>query len=505
MPGLKQIVGELQRAADRARAARFLLHALLAAATIAVALLLLGRFFPIEPQAFTIFALPISLLVTFAAWLVTRPSADLVVQVADLRLGLDQRLSTAWERRHQQSPLDQHLQADAVAHTARLPVKRAFPMRLDRREAGFLGLLSIGFVVLTLLPNPMESVIARHNADHAAQAAAANTLQSSRAALQASRAPDQAKVEQILEKAQRDIAAAPDPQHALEAITPAEERLQQLADPRTPRLENDRQSLANSLQGSSSAPNAAGAIASSPKEGAAALRGLAGQLPSMSPAEQKEVANRLQQAANNSQDPSMRQSLQQASTDLKKGDTQSAAGDLEQAAQQLDSLQQQEDNASEVNQARNALESARQQLAQQADRDAGRVPQPQANNGQPAGGTSGSSQGQPGQTGSGSGAQQASSGQAGQTGRQGSGSGGGNAAAPTERIFVPGQPAPGEQANQPEPLGPGQEVPLRPYTEVVNSYQQAALDVVENASIPASQKDLVRDYFSSIAGSENAS
>jgi hypothetical protein len=62
-------------------------------------------------------------------------------------------------------------------------------------------------------------------------------------------------------------------------------------------------------------------------------------------------------------------------------------------------------------------------------------------------------------------------------------------------VYVPGQPVPGQQENDPTPLGPGQDVPLTPYTQVIQSYQQAALDATSQSLIPGSEQDLVREYF----------
>ena len=68
----------------------------------------------------------------------------------------------------------------------------------------------------------------------------------------------------------------------------------------------------------------------------------------------------------------------------------------------------------------------------------------------------------------------------------------------TERVYVPGQPVPGQSQNDPTPLGPGQDVPLSPYSQVIQAYQQAALDATNRSLIPGSQRDLVRQYFSQL-------
>jgi hypothetical protein len=53
--------------------------------------------------------------------------------------------------------------------------------------------------------------------------------------------------------------------------------------------------------------------------------------------------------------------------------------------------------------------------------------------------------------------------------------------------------------NEPTPLGPGQDVPLTPYTQVIQSYRQAALDATNRTLIPVSASDLIRMYFSSLS------
>jgi len=63
-------------------------------------------------------------------------------------------------------------------------------------------------------------------------------------------------------------------------------------------------------------------------------------------------------------------------------------------------------------------------------------------------------------------------------------------------LYVPGQPVPGILQNDPSPLGPGQDVPLTPYTQVIQAYRQAALNATNRSLIPGSQRDLVREYFS---------
>src|SRR5207245_9517489 len=109
---------------------------------------------------------------------------------------------------------------------------------------------------------------------------------------------------------------------------------------------------------------------SSPAKGAQALRDLAGRLPSLSPADRAELARALAQAAQRTQDPASRQSLENASSSLASGDTAGAASALDDQASRLDSLERAVANDNEIASAINGLEGARNQLAEQADRDA---------------------------------------------------------------------------------------------------------------------------------------
>src|SRR5205823_7798086 len=169
-------------------------------------------------------------------------------------------------------------------------------------------------------------------------------------------------------------------------------------------------------------------------------------------------------------------------------DAASAAQALDDVASQLDSLQEQESTDQAVAAAINGLEAARQELAAQADRDA-HGQGGQANAGaSPSAGASGSGTGNGNGNGNGTSNGNGNgngngTGGTGGTGSNGSGTGSGTGATSTERVDVPGQPVPGQSENDPTPLGPGQDVPLSPYTQVIEAYQQAAVDATDQSLI----------------------
>ncbi|OLE37252.1 MAG: hypothetical protein AUG48_04960 [Actinobacteria bacterium 13_1_20CM_3_68_9] len=530
MSPLDAIIRELRRAAARARAARYAAHGLVAALGWVVAILVAARVTPIERRAeAAAIGIPVALGVAALLWLLRRPSANVLVRLADIRLGLKERLSTAWERRTESGPMDGVQRQDALRHAGGARLATAFPVRVNRGEASLVAILAIFSLALALLPNPMDQVLAQRQADHTSQARAAKAIQAAQKKVADSGKPTPVdpQVQKILQDAQAKIRAADNPRKALETITPAEQQLQRLTDPGTPALSSSAQNLANALSGTAAGRSAAQAISSSPAKGAQSVRDLASQLHNLSPKDREELAKALAKASQQAQNSTMHDSLSKASSSLQNGDTTAAAQALDGVASELDSLQQQEDSDQAVASAINGLEAARQELAAQADRDAsgqGAQANPGASaapgaspaasgsgngngtgngtgngngngtgNGTGNGNGNGTGNGNGNGTGTGSG-----SGGTGGTGSNGSGSGSGSGAASTERVYVPGQPVPGQSQNDPTPLGPGQDVPLSPYSQVIQAYQKAALDATDQSLIPGSERDLVRQYFSQL-------
>jgi hypothetical protein len=521
---LDAIIRELGRAAARARAARYAVHALVAALAWIALVLVIARLTPFERRALVAaVGIPIVLIIALVAWLLGSPSTSVLMRLADLRLGLKERLSTAWERRTESGAMDGAQRRDALAQAAGARLTTAFPIRVNRGEASVVAVLAIFALALALLPNPMDQVLAQRQADRLSQARAARAVQAAQKRVADSQKPTPVdpQVQKILQDAAMKIRGADSPRKALESITPAEQQLQKLTDPGTPALSSSAQNLANALSATAAGKSAAQAISSSPAKGAQSVRDLASQLQSLSPKDREELAKALAKAAQQAQNSQMRDSLSKASSSLKNGDTSAASQALGDVASQLDSLQQQESTDQAVASAINGLESARQELAAQADRDAkGQGAQANAGAGaspgaSPGAGASGNGNGNGTGTGSGSGngtgtgtgtgigtgtgtGTGSGNGGTGGNGGNGSGTGSGSAAQSTERVYVPGQPVPGQSQNDPTPLGPGQDVPLSPYGQVIQAYQRAALDATDQSLIPGSERDLVRQYFSQL-------
>src|SRR5256886_17484039 len=120
MSSLEAIVRELRKVARRALGARYAAHALVGAVAWVAAVMILVRLVPFERRAeLAVVGIPVALAIAAAAWLIRPPSAALLVAMADIRLGLQGRVSTAWERRAESGPLDDAQRDDAVQHPAR--------------------------------------------------------------------------------------------------------------------------------------------------------------------------------------------------------------------------------------------------------------------------------------------------------------------------------------------------------------------------------------------------
>ena len=501
MTSLESVVRALRGSDARSSALPYLLHAALGVAIWFATVQVAARVVPVERRIqLAAIGVPVVLAAVAIAWIATRPRPHVLMQLADVHLGLKERLSTAWERRAADGAMDGLLRQDALQHALRDRLVRAFPIRISRREAGAVVILAAAALALSVLPNPMDRLLAQAQADRASQAKAASTIHDvqKKIAADTKTAPVDPKVQKILSDTAKQIQDAKDPRQALEAISPAEQQLRQLSDPQTPARTSTTQNVAGALSTTNAGKAASVALSSSPSQGAEAVRNLAAQLPSLSPEERAQLAKALASAAKSAKDPAMAAALQRASDALSSGDLGTASAALNDLAGQLDSLQNQQNNDQQIASAINGLEAARQALAEQADRDAAGSPATAGAGASPVAGASPAGDGNGNANGNGNGSGSGSgngNGGSGGTGSNGSGSGTGTAAKPSEELYVPGHPAPGQQENDPTPLGPGQDVPLTPYTQVIQSYQQAALDATNQSLIPGSERDLVREYF----------
>src|SRR4029077_5777605 len=128
------------RSDARSRALPYALHAAVGAVIWLAAVQVAARILPIETRLqIAALGIPVIVFGAAAAWVIRRPRPEALMQRADTRLGLKERLSTAWERREASGGMDALLRQDALHHADQERLVRAFPIRVNRRELGVLA------------------------------------------------------------------------------------------------------------------------------------------------------------------------------------------------------------------------------------------------------------------------------------------------------------------------------------------------------------------------------
>lgn len=516
------------------------------AATATTLVALAGRLLPIAHLRLWATAPLLLWLLGVIGYAMFRPMPPTrVARRVDQVLGLRERLATALELhdRDAHDLLSERQQEDAGA-LARTLKARQLPLRIDRQPLLWaIPPLILTTLLLFVVPNPQDQVLAQRQAVQAALAESADQLAELERQIgeetQLS-AEDRERLLKELQALQEQLRRNPgDPQEALADLSAAEARLRQNLDPNSDARRAALEQLARNLETlAGRQPGQRPDV----QQAANQLDQLARQLDQRSPAERQQLAEQLaQQAAQTAaSDPATAQRLQNAANALRQGDTQQAAAELQQAAERVREAQSSLANQQRTQQSLSELQGAREQIAQagqqQGQQGQGQQGQGQAQQGQGQQGQAQQGQGQ-GQQGQGQ-QGQAQQGQA-QQGQQ-PGSGGGTNAPnlgqgqnnnsgnvdpnrpagqqgsstgsdglvyqpyrPSGQQgtpdFVQGQQGQGgsSQTQTGQDTLPGVSNPsMVPYQQVFPEYAEAASEALDRGYIPPHLKEFVRDYFS---------
>jgi hypothetical protein len=346
----------------------------------------------------------------------------------DRRFGLKERVSTALELSGGVIPVPETLAeyqlSDAVSAADGVNVSSRLPVRVRVWE--IVGIIVLGalLVYMLLADNPqVDALRTRHDlqqtiSDQVAQLDQAIEEINQNSALSQE---EQNALTQPLTEA-RDILQQPNisQQEAVAAMAEANQALKNMSGGMSPEQQSAYQQAASQLRGSDLTSDLAQAL-KQPNLGAAsqAANALADKLndPNLSVAAQQDLANRLEQAAEQLQqtNPDVAQKLREAAQALRKGDTEAARQALKEASDLLKKQQEQLQNSPMAKAAQSAQQQVNQSQQKLAQAGQGRPPdqagparqdQQQGQSGQE------SQQGQQAQSGQpGSQAQQAQSGQ----------------------------------------------------------------------------------------------
>lgn len=506
-----------------------------------VALLLSVRLFPVIIPSAAFWAPQLALVVAglLIAAITLRPRDALVAAFADHELRLRERLTTALENQEQRHSgwLVQAQLDDALRHLRRVEPWQSFPIRFPRRERRAALLLAIMVGILAMAPNPMKETLQR-------RALVQRTLRQEAAKIEkvaddvrqdelADKADEQQRIAQTLsDLAQLLQRQGVSPEEALASIAQAQQRLAEL---RNPRGESAQDALDRATAALAREPLTR-EVASNVQKGdyqqaAEKLNQLGQRAQDLSQQERDRAAAALRAAGASAAkaDSQLGSSLQEAGDALDSQQDsgemgrvfQRASSQMAQAGQAARSQGRQQRAQSQLDRSRDAISqmsdqsqgrdaSARSQQGSAADASSSDQGQQQAQQGQGAGQPqAGDSPGedtmrQPGQGQSGSPNGSKSPGDS--PGGQGQGERIYSAGYTTHQEGVQGQSGDsgamlsGSDSSLSDPTSNDSQVP---YVQVLGNYQQKATKAMDSSYVPLNMKELVKDYFSSLAPNQS--
>jgi hypothetical protein len=461
-----------------------------------------------------------------------RPMSPLRVACrVDGELGLKERLSTSLALQNGSDKLPEgvrasfkpelvdRLHADAITAARRIRPEQAFPMLWLRRPLLMAAGLALAVVLLAVLPNPMERVLAERDSVKRTAQQQAKKIDDLKKEVQESQELTPAEREELLRKleelAKQLRENRGDREAALADLSKAEESLREKLQPNASARQAALEAMAAQLQALSKGEHKPGDLTAAAKD----LQNLAEAMKSMNESERQALAQALAQmaaSAGQAGDAGLAQALADLSMAAQSGDPQAASQAAQKAGQALQSAQRQMAGQAALQRALSQLQASRQMLSQagQATASSQQPGQAAGNPGQ-APGQSGQNPGNSPGSGGGSNANTLppfqGSGQAKPPQGQKPGSTGSDlgqqvyaprlAGGKKGEIFIPGQDT-GQGTTQErqtkDPL-PGVLNPaLVPYQEVLQGYKDAANQALDQSYIPSGLKEYVKGYFESL-------
>lgn len=473
------------------QALRWTANGFITGGLLACLLLLVSRFVPFSTFLFwVIAAIALSLVCAFGLATYYRPTFAYCARRVDALLGLHDRLGTAWEYREDSAPLPALQRRDALERLGAFAPASAISLRPGRTRLLALGIVALAFVLLLVLPNPVNNALQQ-------QQAFQNSLSSQIAQLNHIRQlidsqgtiPQQVRdqLDKILQQAMSQLQQAKDATQAQQILAQTQQKLNQLRDPQADSKANANAAAASTLQSSSNTNvKAAGkALATGDSKGLSnALQKLASQVNNMTADQRAQLSRQIAQAANAaSGNPQLASALQQLAKSIADGNTNDIADATKAVENAAASANASQSTANSINQAAQVLQNIANAIASSTNTGANATSNQVPNSLTPGQGRSPSTNQSPG------------------LGDQGTG-GQGNTGSKTgknEQVFVPGQVGTGNSTitnnGDSGTVQPGSPVS---YAQVLAQYTQMAHDAIDNSNIPPDLKDIIGSYFNSL-------
>ena len=475
------------------QALRWTANGLIVGMLLACLLLLVSRFIPFASVLFwAMAAIVIALLCAAGLAFYYRPSFAYSARRVDALLALHDRLSTAWEYREEDSPLPALQRRDALERLDGHIPASAISLRPGRARLLTFAVVALAFVLLLLLPNPLNAALQQQQAFQNSLTRQIAQLEHIRQVIdsQATTPPQvRDQLDKILQQAMSQLQQASNATQAQQIVAQTQQKLNQLRDPQADSKASANAAASSTLQSSSNAnvKGAGKALAKGDSKGLSnALQKLASQLNNTTAAQRAQLAQQIAQAANQaSGNPQLASALQQLAKSIADGnsnDISDAIKAVQNAAAQANADQS---TSNSINQASQTLQNIANAIASSTSSSA-----TSTSNQVPGSST-------PGQGRSPDASQSPSQGNQGTSGQCYKGTRTGK----NEQVYVPGQVGSGTSTitsnGNNGAVQPGSSVS---YAQVLAQYMQMAHDAIDNSNIPPDLKDLIGNYFNSLNG-----
>src|SRR5579859_3678141 len=350
---------------------RWITNGLVAGLLLACLLLLVSRFIAFPTVLFwAIVVIAVTLLCAAGFAIYTRPTLAESARRVDTLLGLRDRLGTAWEYRDDGSSLPALQRRDALEKLAAFAPARALSLRPGRGRLLTLGLVALAFVLLLVLPNPVNTAFQQQQAFQNSLSRQLAQLNHIRQLIDSQASTSQQvrdQLDKILQRAMSQLSQAKDATQAQQILAQAQQQLNQLRDPQANSKANANANAAATLQSSSNTNvKATGkALATGDSKGLSnALQKLASQVGSMSADQRAQLAQQISQAANAaSGNPQLASALQQLAKSVADGNANDIADSIKAVENASASASAEQSTTNAINQAAQALQNTANAIA----------------------------------------------------------------------------------------------------------------------------------------------
>jgi hypothetical protein len=300
----------------------------------------------------------------------------------DLSFGLKERVSTALELRdgriHSNEELTDLQMQDAWNIASGVAYAEALPLKWPLREWGILGIVTLIFIVMLLLPNPQTQAIEQQTATNAAIEEATDELKELTEMVASDTSLSDEDREQLLETLESSIETLQEenisPEEAFATLSDVQTELQERANELNEQLRAQQEALREAAEALSEFAQGEDGQQVNDQNAVATLQqateGLGEQMESMTQAEREQAAEALEQAADSleASDPQTAQAMRDAAQALREGDLEAAREALERMAESMEQSQQQQTQ-------QQATQQQMQQAADQTEQNAEQIGQ----------------------------------------------------------------------------------------------------------------------------------